>query len=88
MIRPELKKEMIFRQFNLMTEHYPLKKKLHIIFCRNVMIYFDEQTRNEIVEKFHEVLEIGGYLVIGKSESLGIRCKGFKYVCPSIYQKV
>lgn len=87
-VDPILKKEVIFRQFNLMTTQYPFKRKFHIIFCRNVMIYFDEETRRKVLSKFYEALEPGGYLLIGKSESLGTGCSGFRYVHPSIYQKV
>lgn len=84
----KLKDEVIFRQFNLIAPSYPFRKGLHVIFCRNVMIYFDDVTRREVINKFYEALEPGGYLFIGKSESLGNQTNGFKYICPSIYQKV
>lgn len=83
----QLKQEVIFRQFNLLTAQYPFKKKFHVIFCRNVMIYFDEETRQAVLSKFFEVLEPGGYLFIGKSESLGTNHRGFDYVYPSIYRR-
>lgn len=87
-VRKILRDEVIFRQFNLMAVNYPFKKPLHIIFCRNVMIYFDEVSKREVVKRFYDALAVGGYLFIGKSESLGIELYGFRYVCPSIYQKV
>lgn len=87
-VKEELKKEVLFRRFNLITPTYPFKKPFHVIFCRNVMIYFNEATRQQILDQFRSVLAVGGYLFIGKSESLGINLKGFKYVSPSIYQKV
>ena len=87
-VQKHLKDEVIFRQFNLVSASYPFKRKFHIIFCRNVMIYFDEETRRQLLIKFHEVLEPGGYLFIGKSEAFGNHVEGFRYVCPSIYQKI
>ncbi|WP_071392858.1 CheR family methyltransferase [Bacillus tuaregi] len=86
-VQDSLKKEVIFRRFNLMEARFPFKKKFHTIFCRNVMIYFDQQTKLELVKKFYDSLEPGGYLFIGHSESLFGLQTGFKYVMPAIYQK-
>ena len=49
-----LRKEILFRKFNLISEQFPFKKPFHIIFCRNVMIYFDQPTRDKLVSRFHE----------------------------------
>jgi chemotaxis protein methyltransferase CheR len=70
-----------------MREDYPFKGKFQIIFCRNVMIYFDTPTRNALVQRFHRFLEPGGYLFIGHSESLGRMNCPFRYVKPAIYRK-
>ena len=43
--KDNIKKEVIFRKFNLMEERFPFKNKFHVIFCRNVMIYFDNETK-------------------------------------------
>lgn len=83
-----IKKEVIFRKFNLMEPVFPFKKQFHVIFCRNVMIYFDEKTRNNLVGKFCNLLEPGGYLFIGHSEALNRETTGLKYVMPAIYRKV
>lgn len=83
----KIKNEVIFRRFNLMEEVFPFKKKFHIIFCRNVMIYFDSKTRNELVNKFYDVMEYGGYLFIGHSESLNREATKFKYIMPAVYRK-
>ncbi len=83
----ELSKEVIFRSFNLMETSLPFKKKFHIIFCRNVMIYFNRTTRNALVERFYDVLEPGGYLFIGLSESISKGDTRFTFVQPSIYRK-
>lgn len=83
----KLKNEIIYRKFNLMERVFPFKKKFHVIFCRNVMIYFDMNTKNELINKFYNSLEYGGYLFIGHSESLGGQPTGFKYIMPSVYRK-
>lgn len=86
-IKEEIKKEIIFRIFNLMEKSFPFKKKFHVIFCRNVMIYFDQQTKAELFKKFYEFTEPGGYLFIGHSESLGKENPGYNYILPAIYRK-
>jgi len=83
----KIKNEVIFRRFNLM-EKFPFKKKFHVIFCRNVMIYFDAQTKQELINKFYDSLEYGGYLFIGLSEALNRDHLRFKCVMPSVYRKV
>lgn len=82
-----IKRQIIFRKFNLMQEIFPFKRKFHAIFCRNVMIYFDEGTKRELVRKFHAFTEPGGYLFIGHSESLEREQSGYRYVMPSVYRK-
>ena len=81
-------KEVVFSQFNLMGEFSRFRKKFHIIFCRNVMIYFDSPTKAALTKRFHDALEIGGYLFIGLSETLGGISGNFKQIAPAIYQRV
>jgi len=83
-----IKKNITFRRFNLMDDKFPFKKKFQVIFCRNVMIYFDAKTRDQLVEKFYEFTEQGGFLFIGHSESLGQTKTAFKYVMPAVYRKI
>ena len=83
----KIRNEVIYRKLNLMDNVFPFKKKLHTIFCRNVMIYFDSDTKNRLVEKFYDHLEYGGYLFIGHSESLSRDSTRFRYVLPSVYRK-
>ncbi len=85
-IAPDIKKEIIFKRFNLMNE-FPFKKKFHIIFCRNVMIYFDNQTKIDLINKFYKFTEPGGYLFIGHSESVDRNNSEYKYLQPAIYRK-
>lgn len=55
---PELKNEVLFRQFNLM-DSFPFKRKMHVVFLRNVMIYFDDTTKRELIQKVYDVMEPG-----------------------------
>ena len=86
-VTDKIRNEVIFRSFNLMNSSFPFKKKFHIIFCRNVMIYFDAQTKKELVNRFYDFMEPGGYLFIGHSESLNREETRFKYVMPAVYRK-
>jgi chemotaxis protein methyltransferase CheR len=86
-LNERLRKEVIYRKFNLMEEKFPFKKKFHVIFCRNVMIYFDAQTKQELVDKFYDSLEYGGYLFIGHSEAINRETTKLKFIKPAIYKK-
>ncbi len=86
-VKEKIKSEVIFRKFNLIQEIFPFKKKFHAIFCRNVMIYFDQETKNQLVRKLYDQLEYGGYLFIGHSESIDRFLCNFQYVMPSVYKK-
>lgn len=85
-VSDEIKSAVLFRRLNLMDE-FPFKRKFHTVFCRNVMIYFRSDTRARLLKKIYDVLEDGGYLFIGKSESILKNETGFKYVLPSVYRK-
>ena len=85
-VKEDLKKEVLFRQFNLMSP-FPFKKKMHTIFLRNVMIYFDRETKQEVVQKVYDFLEPGGYLFVGMTETLDRSETPFQVVQPSIFRK-
>ncbi|MFC1856263.1 CheR family methyltransferase [Thermodesulfobacteriota bacterium] len=87
-IKPMIKKEVTFRRFNLMSPQFPFKKPFHIIFCRNVMIYFDKPTRDALVSRYYNFTVPGGYLFIGHSESLTKNECPYKYIMPALYRKV
>ena len=86
-VRDEVKCEVTYRRFNLMNASFPFKKPFQIIFCRNVMIYFDQPTRDALVARFHHHTESGGYLFIGHSETLGRAQTLYRYLQPALYQK-
>ena len=81
-----IKSLVTFRTFNLM-EPFPFKNKFDIIFCRNVMIYFDFPTQEELIKKFYNTLATGGLLFIGHSESLTQKQYKFDYIQPTIYMR-
>ncbi len=81
-----LKDNVIFRTFNLM-DPIRFRLKFDVIFCRNVMIYFDQETKNDLVNRFYNATVPGGYLMIGHSESLDRGTINYQYVEPSIYRK-
>ncbi len=87
MVNDKLKREATFRRFNLMNTTFPFKKPFQMIFCRNVMIYFDQPTRDALVSRYHKFTEPGGYLFIGHSETLGRNQTLYKYLKPALYQK-
>jgi len=68
-VTPELRNNVIFRTFNLM-EPITFKRKFDVIFCRNVMIYFDQPTKDALVRRFYDATVPGGYLLISYSENL------------------
>ncbi len=86
-IREELRKRVQFHHLNLLHPQYPFQKLFHVVFCRNVMIYFDRATQQTLVAKLAATLVPGGYLMVGHSESLSGINHGLKTVQPAIYQK-
>ena len=87
-IKDVLAKGVHFGQFNLMDNFSRFRKKFHIIFCRNVMIYFDNPTKQALAKKYHDALEVGGYLFIGLSETLSGISGDLQQVQPAIYRRV
>jgi chemotaxis protein methyltransferase CheR len=86
-VRPQVARLVAFRRINLMDPTFPIRSPLDVIFCRNVMIYFDRPTQAKLMEKFFRYLRPGGYLFIGHSESLQWIDHQFTYLRPTIYQK-
>ncbi len=86
MITDDLKSQVLFRQFNLM-DPFPFKRKMHTIFLRNVMIYFDEKTKRDLLQKVYNYMEPGGYLFIGTTETLDRSSVPLEIIKPSIFRK-
>lgn len=85
-IKKEIRDIVKFMRFNLIEDLHS-NSAFDIIFCRNVMIYFDKVTENKLVNRFYDYLKKGGYLFTGHSESLTGLTHKFKYVEPSVYYK-
>lgn len=87
-IKDQWKPYVGFRRINLVYDAFDFKHKIDIIFCRNVVIYFDRETKKNVYEKFHGVLNDPGYFFSGHSENLFKYNNFFKFIEKSIYQKV
>ena len=85
---PEIRKKLIFNRLNLMDEYYQTPFMFDIIFCRNVLIYFDKPTQESVINKLCQKLNKNGYLILGHSESItGINAP-LQTVKTTIYQKI
>lgn len=83
---PEVRRSIRLARLNLM-DPWPMRRRLHVIFCRNVMIYFDRATRDQLTERFRTTLHPGGYLFVGQSEALPPRSSGFEFLDHAVYRK-
>ena len=86
-IIPELRNRVSFEQINLIEDDFLSHKKMDIIFCRNVIIYFNNAAIGALVKKFYKALNPGGHLFIGLAESIYNNTHNLVAVAPSIYRK-
>jgi chemotaxis protein methyltransferase CheR len=86
-VRPELQQIIQFRQLNLMKD-WPMKSHFDFIFCRNVLIYFDRETKTTLAKRYAEMLASKAWLFIGHSESLNQLSKEFELVACTTYRKI
>ncbi|MDR3459038.1 MAG: protein-glutamate O-methyltransferase CheR [Verrucomicrobiae bacterium] len=86
-VKAGLRERVRFQHLNLLQPPYPFKQPFHVIFCRNVMIYFDRPTQEALVASLTDWLVPGGHLLVGHSESLGNIKHGLKLVQPAVYLK-
>lgn len=87
MAKDFLKKMISFRRLNLQLPSFPMKGPFDVIFCRNVIIYFDKETQRVLFEKFANFIPDYGYLFIGHSENIGPITTKFKLLRNTIYQR-
>lgn len=85
-VRPELRAMITFRQVNLLSENWPIRGPLDAIFCRNVMIYFDKETQLKILQRFAPLLQPGGLLFAGHSESFHNAAHLFRLRGKTVYE--
>jgi len=83
----DLRKLIVFRRLNLSRPPFPMKGPLDIVFCRNVMIYFDNRVRRALLADIYRLLAPEGYLLVGHSESLTGMVSDFGPLRPSVYRK-
>lgn len=86
-VKSSLRDLITFKQLNLL-ESWPIKGPFDVIFCRNVVIYFDKETQKKLFDRYAELLAPGGYLFIGHSESLHRVSDRFKSLGKTMYQKI
>ena len=70
MVKEDLRKKLLFRRLNFVDFDFPFRSLVDIIFCRNVMIYFDIEVKKRLINNFYRILERDGFLCLGASESL------------------
>ena len=85
-VKPAVRRLVEFERLNLI-EPFPPSPAFHVIFCRNVMIYFDRETRGRLVNRLASFLTPGGYLLIGHAESLTGLAHPYQYVRPAVYRR-
>jgi chemotaxis protein methyltransferase CheR len=85
----DIKSNIVFRSFNLVTEDFSIfKNQFDIVFCRNVMIYFDAPTRKTLISKFRKLLPKEGLFIIGDSEAITENKAEFSFIKSSIYRPI
>ncbi len=87
-IVPELRRKVRFGRLNFMDSYYDLPDMFDVVFCRNVLIYFDRETQERVIQKLCAKLKSGGYFFLGHSESIMNMDVPLKQVKPTIFRKV
>lgn len=85
-VKDALKRSITFKQLNLLNP-WPIKGPFDVIFCRNVVIYFDLETKNKLFQRYAELLRPNGYLILGHSETMSREITCFKPLGHTVYQK-
>ncbi len=86
-IAPELREKVLFRRMNLAEQRYEIPEGIDVVFCRNVLIYFDAATQERLIGQFCRHLSPGGYLFMGHAETISNMNVPLAYVAPTIYRK-
>lgn len=87
-IAPELRSKVRFSRLNFMDSDFGFREQLDVIFCRNVIIYFDRKTQEQLLNKFHSHLRPGGWIFMGHSETLNGLDVPLVQVHPTVYRKL
>ncbi len=86
-VKPEIRKLITFTRLNLAAPPFPMNGPMDMVFCRNVMIYFDNRIRQGLIEEIERLLKPNGVLITGHSETLAGSKSTLKVIRPSIYEK-
>ncbi len=84
---PDIKRDAVFRRLNLVNPVLPFKHPLDVVFLRNVLIYFDNRTKEALLKRIHKAMTPGGWLFVGTRESLQVLTTPFRVVGPGAYRK-
>jgi chemotaxis protein methyltransferase CheR len=87
-VRPELRAGIKFMQLNLQASAWPALEPFDVIFCRNVVIYFDRESQKKLLTRFAQVLRTGGLLVVGHAESFPVGHAGFRSCGRTAYERI
>ncbi len=87
-IIPALRKKIIFQRLNFMDQNYPVHEAFDVIFCRNVLIYFDRETQESVINKLCTKLKVGGFFFLGHSESITSMNVPLAQVKPTIFRRI
>jgi chemotaxis protein methyltransferase CheR len=86
-VKPELRQRIDFRRLNFMDDEFGIRERFDVIFCRNVIIYFDRPTQERLIGKFRDHLKSGGILFLGHSETMTGMNVAFRTLAPTVYRK-
>jgi chemotaxis protein methyltransferase CheR len=87
-IVPELREKVRFRRLNFMDEDFGMRDQMDVIFCRNVIIYFDRPTQEKLLQRFHRQMKIGAFIFMGHSETLSGLNVPLVSVYPTVYRRL
>ena len=87
-VRPELRSLITFRRINFLDARWPIRGQLDIIFCRNVIIYFDRATKQRVLQRLLGLLKDDGLLILGHSESVYGLLDGVKHLGNTMYRRI
>lgn len=87
-VKPELRRMIEFMQVNLIRDDWPFKEPFDIVFCRNVMIYFDAPTQRKVLERIHRVMKPGGMLFVGHAENFSESRDLFVLRGKTVYERI
>jgi chemotaxis protein methyltransferase CheR len=87
-VKPEVQKNMNFLTVNLIQDNWPFKDEFDVVFCRNVMIYFDAPTQRKVLERIHRHMKPGGLLFVGHAENFSDAKNLFALKGKTVYARV